>query len=92
MSKIREAEWATTPPDCDGQQTHWAVGKPIWANGGPGPVITRITVQEDLPGLHCHMRRVCVWIGDDLAAEAPVHSLEAIGYAIATPEAPHDRA
>ena len=84
--EAKEALWATTPPDCDGQQSHWHVGKTIWQDGAPGAVITRITVQEDLPGLHCNMRRVCVWVGGVLAAEAPVHSLEAVGYPVAASE------
>ena len=83
MSDIKEALWATTPPDCDGQQSHWRVGKSIWTPGiGSGAVITRITVQEDVPALHCNMRRVCVWVCDQLAVEAPFHSLEAVGYPV----------
>lgn len=83
MSDVKEALWACTPPDCDGQQAHWNVGLPIWIPGvGKGPNVTRITVQEDVPALHCNMRRVCVWVGDQLAAEAPFHSIEAVGYKV----------
>lgn len=44
-----------------------------------GPV-TRITVSDDLPGLHCHMERVRVYDGETLIYEAPLHNLEGVAY------------
>lgn len=38
--------------------------------------ITRITLQEDVPGMHANMRRVCVWSGEVLLAESPYTSVE----------------
>lgn len=86
--EIMEADWAESLPDQDGESRFWRVGQGIWTGKSHGPAITRITVQQDLPGLHCNMRRVCVWIGDVMVVEAPVHSLSAIGYPIPTTEAP----
>lgn len=45
-----------------------------------GREVTRITVTEDLPGLHCSMERVRVWAGDSLLWEGPLHSLEGVTY------------
>lgn len=78
---VMEAAWAETLPDHDGDAGFWKVGGEIW-NGPYSRRITRITVQQDLPGLHCNLRRVCVWVGDVLAAEAPLHSLAAVGYPV----------
>lgn len=74
-----EARWVDLTPDEDGHITSYSVGNLIWFNHD-NQRITRITVQQDLPGLHCNMRRVCVWTGDDLAFEAPVHAVAGIGY------------
>ena len=46
------------------------------------PEITKITVTEDLPGLHCYLERVRVWIGDTCILEAPTTSLDSIEYAV----------
>lgn len=43
--------------------------------------VTRITVTEDLPGLHCNMERVRVYDGDTMIFEAPLHMLEGVRYA-----------
>nr|WP_312970686.1 hypothetical protein [Brucella intermedia] len=43
--------------------------------------VTRITVTDDLPGLHCNMERVRVFDGETMIFEAPLHSLESILYA-----------
>lgn len=80
--EIMEAAWAESRPDQDGESRFWAVGKPIWTGKAHGPAVTRITVQQDLPGLHCNMRRVCIWIGETMVVEAPLHSLALVGYAI----------
>lgn len=80
--EIIEAEWAETQLDQDGESRFWQVGRPIWTRKAHGPAVTRITVQQDLPGLHCNMRRVCIWIGDKMVVEAPLHSLAAVGYPI----------
>ena len=80
--EIMEAARAQAPPDQAGASRIWTVGKPIWTGKAHGPAVTRITVQQDLPGLHCNMRRVCIWIGETMVVEAPLHSLAAVGYAI----------
>lgn len=77
---IKDAIWAETAPDADGDTRQWAVGTGIWDGKKRGPAVTRITVQQDLPGLHCNLRRVCIWIGETMVAEGPVHSMQAIGY------------
>lgn len=70
---------------CDGESgVHYAVGKQYWrtVEGRAvrcGPV-TRITITDDLPGLHCNMERVRVYDGDTLIYEAPLHSLEGVEY------------
>ena len=48
--------------------------------GSNGPEVTRITVTNDLPGLHCSMERVRVFAGDELLWEGPLHSLEGVSY------------
>lgn len=85
MTDIKEAIWAEGPRDCDGSGTFWKVGSHIHNHPQQSVIITRITVQEDLPGLHCNMRRVCVWVGETMVAEAPVHALIGIGYALPEP-------
>lgn len=80
--ETKDAIWAEGLPDADGNTNFWKVGQGIWTGSARGPAITRITVQHDLPGLHCNLRRVCVWIGETMVAEAPLHSLAAVGYAI----------
>lgn len=77
---VMEAVWAECLPGADGESRFWAVGQQTWLPGGHCPTVTRITVQQDLPGLHCNMRRVCVWVGDALVAEAPMHAVQAVGY------------
>ena len=45
------------------------------------PVVTRITVTADLPGMYCHMERVRVLAeGDRLLWEGPLHNLEGVRY------------
>lgn len=63
----------------------YAVGQPynqldgnVWRKAG---IVSRITVTDDLPGLHCNMERVRVFDGDHMIFEAPLHSLEGIVYA-----------
>ena len=77
---VIDAEWAEGLPDADNDARIWKLGKLLDWKDKAGPIITRITVQEDLPGLHCNMRRVCVWSGETLVAEAPLHNLQAVGY------------
>lgn len=74
-----EASWVEIPPGVDNEATFYCVGGLIYA-GGQEATITRITVQEDLPGLHCNMRRVCVWVDDALAFEAPMHAVQGVCY------------
>jgi hypothetical protein len=45
------------------------------------PIVTRITVSDDLPGLHCNLERVRVFAeGDKLLWEGPMHNLEGVWY------------
>lgn len=76
----REAAWAETMPDADGDSYYWKVGVGHWNGKSRGDPVTRISVQCDLPALHCNMWRVCVWVGETLVAEAPLHNLKAVGY------------
>lgn len=88
MDEIKQLQWAEGQPDADGESRFWNVGQGIWdGTGGRGPAVTSITLQQDLPGLHCNMWRVCVWIGEHLAVEAPLHSLHAVGYPNPAPAA-----
>ncbi|MCF1502158.1 hypothetical protein L0F51_00055 [Afifella sp. H1R] len=48
-------------------------------------VVSRITVTDDLPGLHCNMERVRVFDGETVIFEAPLHSLEGVAYAPPSP-------
>lgn len=74
-----EAQWVHLLPDRDGDAYLYHVGGSV--NFYSAAVkITRITVQEDLPGMYCNMRRVCVWSGDRLAFEAPLHHVQGVGY------------
>lgn len=73
-----DAQWVDFLPD-DGESTRYAVGGKVYARGLT-VAITRITVQQDLPGMYCNMRRVCVWARDQLAFEAPLQNVQGVGY------------
>lgn len=81
--QIKEAAWAEGTPDADNETRFWQVGKPAdWKHRDV--LVTRITVQHDLPGLHGDLWRVCVWVGNALVAEAPLHNIQAVGYEVPT--------
>jgi len=42
--------------------------------------VTRITVTQDLPGLHFSMERVRVYVGEQMVYEAPLHMVEGVAY------------
>jgi len=42
--------------------------------------VSRITVTEDLPGMHCNMERVRVFDGETMIFEAPLHNVESVCY------------
>jgi hypothetical protein len=48
----------------------------------PESLITRITIQADVPGLHGDMWRAVVWAGDDVVAEIPYLNLAGVGRTI----------
>jgi len=73
-----DARWVDLLPD-NGESPRYAVGGYIH-HFRDKVEVTRITVQEDLPGMYCNMRRVCVWAGDKLAFEAPLHNVQGVGY------------
>lgn len=75
-----DAQWVDLSPDPDsGDCIHYFVGGKVYFYS-QSVDITRITVQQDLPGMYCNMRRVCVWAGDQLAFEAPLHNVQSVGY------------
>lgn len=80
--EVMEAEWVDASQDADGDISSFRVGASAFDASGQIRKITRITVQQDLPGMHCNMRRVCVWVGGHLLFEAPVHNVLGIGYAV----------
>ncbi len=73
------AQWVDFLPDIDGSTRCYHVGGTVYFFGQTAE-ITRITVQQDLPGMYCNMRRVCVWVGGQLAVEAPLHNVQGVGY------------
>jgi hypothetical protein len=83
-SETREAQWVEGIPD-DGECRWYRVGAVAASRMVDGVWIkhpvTRITVQRDLPGLHCDLWRVCVWSGESMIAEMPLHNVAAVGYA-----------
>lgn len=79
MISISEAQWAETTPDGDEGARYYRVGKKLDCLT-PKVTVTRITVQCDEPGLHGHMRRVCIWSGDTLHVEFPFIAAGAVGY------------
>ena len=80
MSDIKQALWAETLPDVYEGCRYFNVGRPFIGNSGKKAEITAITVQRDVPGLHCNLDRVCIWVGDTLAAEFPYLNAAAVGY------------
>ncbi|MGP9790720.1 hypothetical protein [Roseinatronobacter sp. NSM] len=87
MGDLREAQWVDFLP-VDGEARSFAVGDHVRATNDPNEAperyikVTRITVQCDLPGLHCDMWRVCVWSGDAMIVEVPLHNTAGVGYAM----------
>ena len=60
------------------------VGKPFYIHENNqskdiGPV-TSITLQDDVPGLHCNLWSVKVWIGEKLVFDAPYLSVLYVRY------------
>jgi len=94
MSEEREALAVQWPVANDGLGLYVAVGKKLWqpdalndgAVEGAG-VVTRITVTNDLPGLHGNMERIRVYCGEQVAMEAPVHAVDVVQYQV-KPEDP----
>lgn len=84
-NNIRKAHAVETPMDVNGESSYYIVGGLIYQ----GPIcytITKITVQEDLPGLHCNMRRVLVWVEDRVAVEIPLHNCVQVIYDLSEEE------
>lgn len=75
MSEVREAKCLHGVPDCDGEVTYYGVGDTRLSI-----TPTRITVTQDLPGLHCNMERVRVYQGANVIWEGPLHNLEGVTY------------
>lgn len=87
MSKVREAvSISGVPMGGTGEDgIFYHVGRPyhrLFVNSYEvAGTVTRITVTDDLPGLHCNLERVRVFDGDTMIFEAPLHSLEGVCYA-----------
>ncbi len=71
-------------PGVDGQCLFLAVGQDWnqkddghWSKAG---TISRITVTDDLPGLHCNLERVRAYVGDCVIWEGPLHNLEGVTF------------
>lgn len=83
MSK-RQAKTAELPSCGDEWGSHYRVGDKARVREGnswiDGPTITAITIEDDLPGLHCNMERVKVWSDDHLLAEMPLHHVLEVRY------------
>lgn len=44
------------------------------------PMVTKITVEDDIPGLHCNLRTIKIWSGEKLIAEIPYLRFELVVY------------
>lgn len=84
-NNIRKAHTVETPTDGNGENSYYIVGGLVY-QGLDSYTITKITVQEDLPGLHCNMRRVLVWVGDRVAVEIPLHNCVQVIYDLSEEE------
>lgn len=86
MSAIREATSISGMPmgEAGEDGIYYAVGHGYTRRSGKSftvaGIVSRITVTEDLPGLHCNMERVRVFDGETMIFEAPLHSLEGVTY------------
>jgi len=60
---------------------HAAVDQNFPYHNKAAPVVTSITVTQDLPGMYCNLERVRVWASDALLWEGPLHNLEGVRYA-----------
>lgn len=77
----KKATWIEGMPDKEGFARFIQVGGIFYKNGSLEAVgVTAITIQGDLAGPLCFMRRACVWSGGELIAEFPVVNLQGIGY------------
>lgn len=87
MTTTREAHAVQFNEDSNGEALFCQIGKK-WDEEdllNPGVVgsagaVTRITVTDDLPGLHCYLERVRVFVGEKLVLEAPFHQIECAQY------------
>jgi hypothetical protein len=86
MSIEREAISVFGCSDKNGEQFSTSLGADWYEPraGAYEPVgkVSQITVSRDLPGLHCNMERVCVYVGEHMVWEAPLHALESVTYAL----------
>lgn len=74
--QIHSVSWPDPPREGE-YGFAYCVGYPARVMGRTDPVeITAITIQDDVPGLHGDLRRVCVWSGNTLVAEGPYTSIE----------------
>jgi len=83
-NETREAKYVSGVPCGEhGEDGFFAgVGKHFPYHDKTAPVVARITVTTDLPGLHANMERVRVLGENDrLLWEGPLHNLEGVQYA-----------
>ena len=80
--QIQSVEFPSYVPDEEG--VYLVVGGPFYIREDNqskdiGPV-TSITLQDDVPGLHCNLWSVKVWIENELVLEAPYTSVLYVRY------------
>jgi hypothetical protein len=87
MTTTREAHAVQFTEDSQGEALFCKIGGKWYEDDllNPGSVgsagsVTRITVTDDLPGMHCFMERVRVFVGEKVVLEAPLHQVECVQY------------
>ncbi len=77
--ETREATGVVLP----GDDTPISIGDP-WSPfrlpNKDDPAVSRITVTADLPGLHCNLERVRIFVGNACVYECALHSVEGVFY------------
>lgn len=81
--EVKECLYVASLPDADNDMVRFKVGDKKWEPSKPHeewPVVTRITLQRDVPSEYAITIRACVWIGDQMIWECPYSHLSEIGY------------
>lgn len=83
MTKTREAKSVFGCPvgECGEDYFYASVGAHFPRHDHTAPVVERITITDDLPGMYGNMERVRVFgSGEVLLWEGPLHNLEGVHY------------